>query len=132
MKIIALLLCLFLGTTLVFAEPAAQSEPILLPGESSPSDDIFSYPKNYYAVQLMAVKDLRQIKEFITLHHLGDPHYGAILSKGERWYVLLLGVYPDYAAAEQAIKSLPADFPIAHPWIRPLGSLREAILRDTP
>jgi septal ring-binding cell division protein DamX len=132
MNIIVSLFCLFLSTATVFAEPGSQAAPALLPSVPTQSDDIFSYPKHYYAVQLMAVKDKRLILEFITKYQLGDPPYGALLSKGERWEVLLLGVYPDRATAEQAIQRLPADFPIAQPWIRPLGPLQEAILRANP
>lgn len=90
--------------------------------------DIFSYPRDYVAVQLLAVKKRQSVLEFLETNQLGDRHWGAARVGGEIWYVLLLGVYPDRTAAEKAVADMPTTNPRVQPWIRTFGPLKDAIM----
>ena len=119
---------------LATAEPAASDKPAVadsiqryeIPTDSQ-SANIFAYPRDYLAVQLLAVSSKQSVLDFISRNDLGDPPYGAMRSKGRILYVLLLGVYPDRAAAEAAIAAMPQTRPPVKPWIRKVGQLQDAV-----
>jgi len=92
------------------------------------SSNIFDYPSNYVAVQLFASKSKSKVIGFINKNNLGDPPFGKIKSKGQLWYVLLLGIYPDKSSAKTAIAQLPKRLKIKKPWIRKLGPLKKSSL----
>lgn len=92
------------------------------------SGDIFSYPRDYVAVQLLAVKKRQSVLDFLDKNQLGDRHWGAAKVGEEVWFVLLLGVYPDRAAAEVAVAEMPTTSPPVQPWIRTFGPLQDAIM----
>ena len=50
--------------------------------------------------------------------------------KGTRYYALLLGAWPDTAAAQQKVESLAPELRAQKPWIRPIASLRRLINRN--
>ena len=48
---------------------------------------------------------------------------------GRLFYVLLLGIYRNRADAVRAVESSPAELHHPTPWIRPLHTLKQAMLR---
>jgi septal ring-binding cell division protein DamX len=121
---VVLLLLLSVNPVLMAEGPAAPASTI----PSSPqSTNIFAYPEDYYAVQLLAVKEKSAILKFLAVNDLGDPPYGAMVARGDILYALLLGVYPDRASAEAAVATMPATNPPVKPWIRTLGPLLDGI-----
>lgn len=91
---------------------------------------ILQQPADGYAVQLLALQDEERLLAFASKQGLATPLHTRILSAGEPWYVLLLGLYPDRASAETAKrnwivgKNLELD-----PWVRNLGPLQSDIQR---
>ncbi len=83
---------------------------------------------NHYALQLTASSNEQNIKAFIDRHGLssGAAYYRS-LRKGDDWYCLLYGTYPDYDQARQALAALPSQLRHSEPWIRPLSSVQESI-----
>lgn len=90
--------------------------------------DLLEAPAGHYTVQLIALRDRDAVMAYGHDNGLDDPLYAEISNEGTRWYVLLLGVYPNLASAEAAKnqwgrgKSLKVQ-----PWIRRLGPLQDAI-----
>lgn len=85
-------------------------------------DDI---PDHHYAVQLIAARHMQAIDNY----HQNHPQQHTIqlhsVINSEHWYILLLGVYPSYEAANSAIKSISPQ-PSTRPWIRPVGPLKQS------
>ncbi len=92
---------------------------------------ILQQPADHYAVQLVALPDEVQIREYAADKGLDSPLYVKTFNNGITWYVLLLGVYPDYSGANDAI----ADWnrsggPPITTWVRQLGPLQKLIVTD--
>ena len=80
-------------------------------------------------IQLVALRSEADLEAFVIDHGL-PPMSGALVEKnGERWFVLLAGVYEDLDTAQRALASLPENLKAMNPWLRPIASLREAMLR---
>ena len=85
-----------------------------------------AYADDHYAVQLIAAKNLQTIDRYKQQHPQLSPQSVITNQNGQRWYLLLLGVYPSYAEANAAIAAIsPA--PTNNPWIRPLGALKASL-----
>ena len=86
-------------------------------------------PESFYVIQLVALRSKADLEAFVDDHGL-PPMSGALVEKnGERWFVLLAGVYEDLDTAQRALASLPENLKAMNPWLRPIASLREAMLR---
>lgn len=83
---------------------------------------------DHFTLQLVAAGREAAIVDFAKRHGLMDKAaYFHTLRKGKDWYSLVYGVYPDHAAAEAAVKSLPATLHDTKPWIRSLASIHTDI-----
>ncbi|MBI2382066.1 MAG: SPOR domain-containing protein [Gammaproteobacteria bacterium] len=96
-------------------------------GQQVKAEQILDLPAQYYAVQLVAFRDKKDILDFIARHQLGDPPYGRVLRQGEVWYVLVYGVWPSKVEAEAAVAAMPPVLRSVAPWVRKLGDLQTAI-----
>lgn len=110
--------------------PARETVP-LEPPEPPPAtvdDPLLTQPEDHFAVQLIALQSEEDVLTYARSNGISEPMYTEIENDGTRWYVLLLGVYPDQQTAASArdewarTKSLKAQ-----PWIRRLGPLQDAI-----
>jgi DamX protein len=86
-------------------------------------------PSDYYVVQLLALSSKEALQTLATELKLPNLSAAVIESDGQLFYVLLLGAYPDRAAAERAIAERPEALRSFEPWIRSLGSLKEGMWR---
>lgn len=104
-------------------EPPAAQEP-----EQPASDPLLSQPADYYAVQLIALQDEDGVVTYARTNGITEPLYTEIETDGTRWYVLLLGVYPDQSSAQAAREDWERTKALkVKPWIRRLGPLQQAI-----
>lgn len=86
-------------------------------------------PETFYVIQLVALRSQSDLEDFVLDNGL-PPMSGALVEKDDRlWYVLLAGVYEDIDKARRAAESLPETLKAMNPWVRPMASLREAMLR---
>ncbi len=108
----------------VLVEPAQPVLPeagvVVIPG------NLAVQSANAFVVQVVASSTMKQLVDFARKHQLSDDWVAETSVNGKVWHVLLLGVYPDRAAAEQALKTVK-DLD-TRPWIRTVGSL-QAVMR---
>lgn len=108
----------------VLIEPASPVLPeagvVVMPG------NLAAQSANAFVVQVVASSTMKQLSDFARKHQLSDDWVAETSVNGKVWHVLLLGVYPDRAAAEQALKTVK-DLD-TRPWIRTVGSL-QAVMR---
>ena len=86
-------------------------------------------PDEFYAVQLLALASPEAVERFVA--EAGVPGLAAarVESDERLFYVLLLGIYRNRSDAMHAAESSPAALNHLTPWIRPLHTLKEAMLR---
>ncbi len=100
------------------AEPAMveESAPVVMSGS------LAQQPANYYAVQVVASSTMKQLSDFARANQLSEDWVAETMVNGKTWYVLMLGVYPSKAEAEQAMLSVQGLE--TQPWIRSVGSIQ--------
>lgn len=90
---------------------------------------ITDLPSNFFALQMLAMKTPAEIEAYIDEYRLVGMSGARVEKDGELFYVLIVGIYDTYAKADEAAKSLPPPLDNVDVWIRPLGSLQQAMIR---
>lgn len=86
----------------------------------------------HYTLQLMSMKTEAPLKEFTASHPLtAETAYLRANRLGEARHVLLSGIYPTRAQAEQAAKDVEKLTGIT-PWIRSIGSIQDDLKNSRP
>ena len=123
--------------------PGPEAEPVLEPppltaaradaaeaaGSQRQGVPLMDLPGNFYAVQLIAMNSREELESFVRRHDLGGTSAAQVERDGHLYYVLLLGVFETVEDAKRAIDELPPPFSEISPWIRPLRSLKAAMVR---
>ncbi len=115
------------------SRPTEAVDPAMLDSQDQITDQdrasaLLAFPESSYTIQLIAMRGLNPVLEYASQAGIERPMYTRIRSKGELWYVLLLGVYPDYASAEQARQEwIGTRILKVSPWVRKVGPLQEEI-----
>ncbi len=86
-------------------------------------------PDEFYAVQLMALGSPEAVERFVNEARVPGLAAARVELDGRLFYVLLLGIYRDRADATRAAESSPAELSRLTSWIRPLRTLKQAMLR---
>ena len=93
------------------------------PKKSAMNKNIKSSDK--YTVQLIASRDLNELKHFIKQHNLKNQVKIRITeNQGKDWYVLTMGEYTDSITAKKAALQMPKSLNHYKPWVRPIANLR--------
>ena len=129
--------------------PASASEPRpASPGRRAPPPDddaiplyqrlafeperpmaLVDLPRDYYAIQLIALSSPQDLERFVIENDL-PPMSGAVVERdGHRYFALLAGIYVDRETAERAAQNLPEVLRAHGPWLRSVESLQAAIRR---
>ena len=123
------------------AEPDPLGEPVAGGGEADlPAYRRLAYrpgrevaftdlPDEFYAVQLLALASPEAVERFVADTRVPDLAAARVERDGRLFYVLLLGIYRDRPDAARATEHLPAELDDLTPWIRPLYTLKQAMLR---
>ena len=106
---------------------ADKTEPVTLAQVDSQSRSLDDLPGDYWAVQLIALKSQKELREFMRSTQLDELSGAMIKVKDRTWYVALLGVYEDRASAERAAAERPAVLQRYEPYIRSVASLQAAM-----
>ncbi len=93
------------------------------------SAELLAQPANHYTVQLAAMSSGTDVAQYLAQLDTPDLSVAPIDQDWERMYVLLLGTFDSFSAAEAASAALPDALSQFEPWIRRLGPLQAAILR---
>lgn len=108
-------------------EPARQPASVAEkgPAQSSRGEGwLKSQPPQHYTLQLMALADESQVKQFVIKHKLqGQSDTLHIRRNGQRLTALVYGSFPSRTAADEAARSLPAGWGIKAPWVRTFAAL---------
>ncbi len=84
----------------------------------------------HYTLQLLSDKDEGSVKRFVADHlDRGQGGYFSSRIKGDLWYSVIYGVYPDYSSAKLAAEGLPGALRRLKPWIRKVESVQTQMLR---
>lgn len=114
-----------------FVEPL-YSEPLYSKPEpriNHKSREILNKPATFFTVQLLALSNEAALHKYAKNKRLVDPLYTQIDAKGQRLYVLLLGIYSDQLSAKRASQQWTRQGDrSAKPWIRVLGPLQNQIV----
>ena len=115
--------------TPLFLSTPVEARP---PAVSASAAALLELPATHYAVQLVALRTESELQDLVARYGLDHLIRTRIDRDGEAFHVLLLGVYADIDDARRAVAALPPRLRDITPWVRPLGSLREAMQRVRP
>ncbi len=92
------------------------------------TERVLNTPDDYFAVQLIAMRDLSRVQGYATSNGIIDPMIVPVINQGQQWYLLLLGTFSTKAEAEEARAEWETTRILkVRPWIRRLKPLQEAI-----
>ena len=91
--------------------------------------NISKLPPEFYVVQLMSLTNKSNLESYFGKHKLMGLSAARVESNDAILYVLLLGIYENFANAKQASENMPVPLQEITPWIRSLDSLQKAMLR---
>ena len=98
------------------------------PAKDPAKDWVLAQEPGTFTLQLFGSHDKQNAEAFIRQHKLGtQANYFVSEHKGKDWYSVVYGVYPDQAAANTAIKTLPASLKKIKPWVRRLDDIQASI-----
>lgn len=114
------------------AQPPAPAAPAPAPaapaGGVHREDWLLAQAPGHYALQLMATRKEKGVKEFIRDRKLGDDAAYFRFSKGgEPWYAVVYGAYPSRAAANAVAGDMPRNLRGIKPWVRSFASIQKVI-----
>jgi hypothetical protein len=122
------------------SDSEASPEPVAATGSQIPRHIALAYvppeptpilelPSDYFAVQLLAMQSREGVEGYISEHGLRGMSGARVENEGDIFYVLIVGIYTTYDSALEASTDLPPPLDTVEAWIRPLGSLQEAMKR---
>lgn len=90
---------------------------------------LLSADSKFYTLQLMGGKNQSSVNQFINTHKIADKAFTYRKQvKGELWYVVVLGQYPNKESANKAIQALPPALKQnVKPWVRSIESVQQEI-----
>lgn len=84
-----------------------------------------------YTIQVMAASSENTVQGYIRRRGIrARGAYYRTRWQGQPWYAVVLGVHDDRAAAEAALRRLPAALRTAGPWVRRIGPIQDEIRRE--
>lgn len=89
---------------------------------------ILAQDPSRYTVQIMAVRDLADLRRFARKGQVDlKLAYYRISRKGQPWFILVGGAFEGREGAARAVRRLPASLRKNAPWIRSLESVQKEI-----
>jgi DamX protein len=109
--------------------PVAKPAPALASAAPAPGGEWYaSRPAGQYALQILGTRSESSAKAFVSKN--GDEYrYFKKLHQGQALYVVTYGQFSSRAAAQAAIKSLPAAVQAGKPWPRSFASIQQEAVR---
>lgn len=85
-------------------------------------------PSGRFALQVLGTRSEASAKAFVKQNG-GEYHYYSKAHQGSPLYVVTYGVFSSRAAAEAALKSLPAKIQAGKPWPKTFASIQQEMLK---
>ena len=113
--------------------PPVAPPPAVAPAPAAPAVTDLTGDRNWLArqnrdhltIQLIAAADLAAAQRYVEQHQLSGIRYIQTRLNERDFVVALAGSFTNRAAAEQALRNLPAAVRADQPWIRSLGSVQD-------
>lgn len=112
------------GAAIIETTPAPQPAQVEAPVAPL---DLMSLPGDMYAVQLIAMANEPLANDFVRDHDIGNAMTLMLGRDGSLYYVVLLGIYESYGAAQRAVDHRPSSLANIKPWIRSLASIQQGV-----
>jgi DamX protein len=114
----------------VAAAPKPIAKPTLASATKATADTGWhgSQPGGHFALQVFGTRSESGAQAFIGKQG-GDYHYFKKMHQGQPLYVVTYGNFSSRAAAQAAIKSLPASVQAGKPWPRTFASIQQEAVR---
>lgn len=113
------------------APPEGEGAKAIAPGLRGP-EWLQAQEADRYVVQLFASRDRKAVFRF--LHEQNGRlqlAWFSTVDRGQPWYAVVEGVYPDRDSARAAVVKLQSVAGVSKPWPRSIASIRE-VLKETP
>ncbi|SIQ00081.1 AAA family ATPase [Aquipseudomonas alcaligenes] len=111
------------------AAPVAKPVPAVASVAPAPGGEWYaSRPAGNYALQILGTRSESSAKAFVSKNG-GEYRYFKKLHQGQPLYVVTYGQFSSRAAAQAAIKSLPAAVQAGKPWPRSFASIQQEAVR---
>lgn len=118
--------------SVVDTRPAPVSAiPVVTASSGDPWRDgnwVLAQEDSRYTIQLLGSGDAQRVREYIQSQR--DPSEFAsypTVSNGRSLYIVVYGLFSDKAAADAAATRLPAETGKVSPWVRSIGSIKQAV-----
>ncbi|XQE66711.1 SPOR domain-containing protein [Pseudomonas sp. P3C3] len=109
--------------------PVAKPVPAVASVAPAPGGEWYaSRPAGNYALQILGTRSESSAKAFVSKNG-GEYRYFKKLHQGQPLYVVTYGQFSSRAAAQAAIKSLPAAVQAGKPWPRSFASIQQEAVR---
>lgn len=105
--------------------------PVVTAAGSDPWRDgnwVLAQEDSRYTIQLLGSGDAQRVREYIQAQR--EPSEFAsypTISNGRTLYIVVYGLFSDKAAADAAAQNLPAETGRVSPWVRSIGSIKQAV-----
>ncbi|MBC9249079.1 cell division protein [Pseudomonas alcaligenes] len=110
-------------------KPAVAVRPVASAAPAAATGDWYgSQPASSYALQILGTRSEGSAKAFVAKNG-GQYRYFKKLHQGQALYVVTYGQFASRAAAQAAIKSLPAAVQAGKPWPRSFASIQQEAVR---
>lgn len=111
------------------AAPVAKPVPAVASAAPAPGGEWYaSRPAGNYALQILGTRSESSAKAFVSKNG-SEYRYFKKLHQGQPLYVVTYGQFSSRAAAQAAIKSLPAAVQAGMPWPRSFASIQQEAVR---
>lgn len=111
------------------AAAVAKPVPAVVSAAPAPGGEWYaSRPAGNYALQILGTRSESSAKAFVSKNG-GEYRYFKKLHQGQPLYVVTYGQFSSRAAAQAAIKSLPAAVQAGKPWPRSFASIQQEAVR---
>src|SRR5690606_12556561 len=110
------------------ASPAKPAAPVVASAAAAAAGWYGAQPGNQFALQILGTRSESSAQAFVSKNG-SEYRYFKKLHQGQPLYVVTYGRFSTRAAAQAAIKSLPAGVQAGKPWPRTFASIQQEVVQ---
>lgn len=101
------------------------SAPVKLSASSQDESVLLGWPATGYTLQMLGARSEKSAKDFIAAQSSPEKfHFFSTVYKGQPWFVVVYGQYPNRDVANSAVRRLPAGLKKVKPWARSIQGVQ--------